>query len=86
MDYQDNVFEKRAQADINKLKERYVIDIITGERLQEIFIYLYLSQASRNQRGINLQTEKLRNVLHTCPKIISPVFSVQPSESVFSRV
>jgi hypothetical protein len=64
MDYQNNVFEKRAQADIFKLKEKYVIDIITAERIQEILIYLYLSQGSKNQRGINLQTEKLKNVLH----------------------
>jgi hypothetical protein len=82
MDYQDNIFEKRAQADINKLKQKYVIDIITSERLQEILIYLYLSQGSRNQRGINLQTEKLKTVLHNCPKIITPVFSAQASNSV----
>ena len=82
MDYQANVFEKRAQADINKLKEKYMIDVITGERIQEILVYLYLSQGSRNQRGINLQTEKLKNVLHNCPKIITPVFSAQASNSV----
>ena len=75
MDYQDNIFEKRAQADINKLKQKYVIDAIIAERLQDILIYLYLSQGSKNQRGINLQTEKLKSVLHTCPRIIAPVFS-----------
>jgi hypothetical protein len=82
MDYQANVFEKRAQADINKLKEKYMIDVITGERIQEILVYLYLSQGSRNQRGINLQTENLKNVLHNCPKIITPVFPAQPQKSV----
>ena len=75
MSYQSNEFEKRAQADIFKLKQRYVIDVITAERIQEILIYLYLSQGSRNQRGINLQTEKLKGVLHNCPKIINPVFA-----------
>jgi hypothetical protein len=82
MDYQNNIFEKRAQADIFKLKEKYVIDIITAERIQEILIYLYLSQGSKNQRGINLQTEKLKNVLHNCPRITTPVFSAQLRKSV----
>ena len=81
MDYQENLFEKRAKADINKLKERYVIDLITAERVKEILIYLYLSQGSRNQRGINLQTEKLKNVLHNCPKIIAPVFSARAAKA-----
>ena len=74
MSYQNNEFEKRAQADIFKLKQRYVIDAISAERIQDILIYLYLSQGSRNQRGINLQTEKLKSVLHNCPKIVAPVF------------
>jgi hypothetical protein len=86
MDYQDNIFEKRAQADINKLKEKYVIDIITAGRLQEIFVYLYLSQASRNQRGINLQTEKLKDVLHNCSRIMPPVFTPQSSNNNVCRV
>jgi hypothetical protein len=81
MDYKDNVFDKRAHADINKLKQTYVIDIITAERIQEILVYLYLSQGSRNQRGVNLQTEKLKNVLHNCPRIITPVFSAQSAKS-----
>ena len=75
MSYQNNEFEKRAQADIFKLKQRYVIDAISAERIQDILIYLYLSQGSRNQRGINLQTEKLKTVLHNCPRIAAPVFS-----------
>ena len=82
MDYQDNLFEKRARMDINKLKENYVIDLITAGRLQEIFIYLYLSQGSRNQRGINLQTEKLKTVLHNCPRIVTPAFSAPSSNNV----
>lgn len=81
MDYQDNVFEKRAQAEINKLKQKYVIDLITAARIQEILVYLYLSQASRNQRGINIQTEKLKSVLHNCPKIAAPVFSARSQKS-----
>ncbi|HEY8559427.1 MAG TPA: hypothetical protein VIL74_03410 [Pyrinomonadaceae bacterium] len=75
MNYQDDLYEKRAQTDINKLKQKYVIDIIAAERIKEILVYLYLSQGSRNQRGINLQTEKLKNVLHNCPKIMAPAFT-----------
>jgi hypothetical protein len=75
MSYQSNEFEKRAQADIFKLKQKYVIDVITAERIQDILIYLYLSQGSKNQRGINLQTEKLKSALHNCPRIVAPVFS-----------
>lgn len=82
MNYQNNVFEKRAQAQINKLRQEYVIDMITAERLEEILVYLYLSQGSRNQRGINIQTEKMKNVLHNCPKIIAPVFSASAKNSI----
>ena len=82
MNYQNNVFEKRAQAQFNKLRQEYVIDMITAERLEEILVYLYLSQGSRNQRGINIQTEKMKNVLHNCPRIIAPVFSAQTKGSV----
>ena len=77
MSYQNNVFEKRAQAEINKLKQEYVIDMVTAERLEEVFVYLYLSQGSRNPRGISIQTEKLKGILHNCPKRITPVFSAQ---------
>ena len=83
MDYQSEAFEKRAKADIEKLKQKYVIDLITAERLQEIFIYLYLSQGSKNQRGINLHTEKLKSVLHNCRKIVLPAFSAQTSKNAF---
>ena len=82
MNYQNNVFEKRAQAQINKLRQEYVIDMITAERLEEILVYLYLSQGSRNQRGINIQTEKMKNVLHNCPRIIAPVFSAPAKNNV----
>jgi len=82
MDYQNNVFEKRAQADINKLKQTYAIDLITAGRIQEILIYLYLSQSNKNQRGINLQTAKLQNVLHNCQRTAAPVFAVQTQKSV----
>ncbi|GEM_PF-5011482 len=82
MDYQSNEIEKRAQADIFKLKQNYVIDIITAGRIEEILVYLYLSQGSRNQRGINLQTEKLKTVLHNCPKIMTPVYSASAAQSV----
>ena len=81
MDYQDNLLEKQVRKDINKLKENFVIDLIAAERLKEIFIYLYLSKGSRNQRGINLQTEKLKSVLHNCPRIVSPAFSAPSSNS-----
>lgn len=74
---QSNAFEKRARTHVNKLKLEYVIDLVTAERLEEIFVYLYLSQVSRNQRGVNIQTEKLKSILHNCPKIIAPVFSAQ---------
>jgi len=84
MNYQNNIFEKRAQADINKLKQEYVIDMITAERLEEVFVYLYLSQGSRNQRGINLQTEKLKNILRNCPKIITPVYSARRQNGVYT--
>lgn len=83
MGYQNNMFEQRAQAHINKLRQEYVIDMITAERLQDTLVYLYLSQESRNQRGIKLQTDKLHNLLHSCPKIITPVFSVPPRNGVY---
>jgi hypothetical protein len=82
MDSQNNIFEKRAQAEINKLKQKYVIDLITAGRIQEILVYLFLSQGSKNQRGINLQTEKLKNVLHNCPRLATPVFSAQSQKNV----
>jgi aspartate carbamoyltransferase regulatory subunit len=83
MDYQSNEFEKRAMLQVNKLKQEYVIDVITSERIQEILVYLYLSKVSRNQRGINIQTEKLKNVLHNCPKTMTPVFSAHSKQSVY---
>lgn len=86
MNYQDNAFERRARADINKLKAIYVIDIITAERIQEILIYLYLSQASKNQRGINLQTEKLKNALHGCPRITAAPVLAANSVKVACRL
>ncbi|MBS1796892.1 MAG: hypothetical protein JSS81_23905 [Acidobacteria bacterium] len=76
MDSQSILFEKRAQAEINKLKETYVIDLVTAERLRDIFIYLFLSRLSRNPRGISIQTEKLNAVLHHCPRIVRPEISV----------
>jgi len=82
MEYQNNIFEKRARIEINKLKQKYVIDLITGERIQEILVYLYLSQGSKNQRGVNLQTEKLKDVLHNCQKLATPVFSAQSQRNV----
>jgi hypothetical protein len=82
MEYQKNMFEKWVQEQINKLKREYVIDMITAERLQDILIYLYLSQESRNQRGVRLQTEKLKNLLHNCPKITTPGFSAQHQNRV----
>ena len=85
MDYQDNMFEKRAQSEINKLKQEYVIDVIAAARIKEILVYLYLSQGSRNQRGISLQTEKLKNVLHNCSKIGAPMFTAASGNSGASR-
>ncbi|MEP6900477.1 MAG: hypothetical protein ABJA66_01935 [Actinomycetota bacterium] len=67
MNYQDNNFEKKAQAYVNQLKQEFVIDLLTGERLQEILVYLYLSQANKNPRGINIQQENLKDVLQKCP-------------------
>lgn len=83
MEYQNNVFERRAMAHINKLRQEYVIDMITAERLQDVLVYLYLSQQSRNQRGINLQTEKLKNLLHNCRKIMPPVFSAPHQNHIY---
>jgi hypothetical protein len=71
MDYQSNVFDKRARADIDRFKQKFVIDIPTSERLRETLVYLYLSQNSKNQRGVELQTKKLKNILFNCPKITS---------------
>jgi hypothetical protein len=82
MDIQTNIFEKRAQADINKLKQTYLIDLSTAARLQDILVYLYLSQGSKNQRGISLQTEKLKKVLHNCQKLSAPVFSATSQKNV----
>jgi hypothetical protein len=87
MDHQSNSFEKRAQSEISKLKETYVIDLITAARLQDILVYLYLSQGSKNQRGIKIQTEKLKSVLHNCPRIVAPaVFSSAAAASAGCRV
>jgi hypothetical protein len=82
MDFHASVIEKRAQRDINKLKQRYVIDLIAAEKIKDILVYLYLSQGSKNQRGIDLQTEKLKSVLHNCPRIVTPVFSASSQKSV----
>lgn len=82
MNFQDNSIERQARADINKLKEIYIIDSITAERLQDILIYLYLSQGSKNQRGVQLQTEKLKNVLHTCPRIAAPAIASKTANLV----
>jgi hypothetical protein len=84
MNNQSNTFEKRAQADINKLRQKYLIDLITAERLQEVLIYLYLSQGSKNQRGINLQKDKLNNILHNCPALTAPVFAAQSKQSAWA--
>lgn len=81
MNYQDNAYERRARADVNKLKEKYVIDIITAERLEEIFVYLYLSQKSKNPRGIDIQTEKLKAILQNCRRIIPPAPAVQNAKA-----
>lgn len=70
MNHHDSAYERRARVDINKLKEKYVIDIVTAERLEEILVYLYLSQNSKNQRGVQIQTDKLKNVLQNCRRIV----------------
>ena len=82
MDFQANVIERRAQRDINKLKQSYVIDLIAAEKIKDILVYLYLSQGSKNQRGIDLQTEKLKSVLHNCSKKAAPAFSASSQKSV----
>lgn len=81
MNYHDNAFERRARIDINKLKEKYVIDIITAERLEEILVYLYLSQNSKNQRGVQIQTDKLKSVLQNCRRIIPPAMQAQSAQA-----
>jgi hypothetical protein len=58
--------EKKAQERVNELKKDYVIDMLTAERLQDIFVYLILAKASKNQRGVAMQEAALRNVLHNC--------------------
>jgi len=83
MKFQDGSIERQARADINKLKEIYVIDAITAERLLDILTYLYLSQGNKNQRGVQLQTEKLKNVLHTCPRIAAPTMSAQSTNIAY---
>jgi hypothetical protein len=75
MNYQDNNFEKKAQAYVNQLKQEFVIDLMTGERLQEILVYLYLSKANKNQRGITIQQENLKVVLQKCPAKSRPLVS-----------
>ncbi len=66
MNYQDNNFEKRAREQVNKFKQEFLIDKLTEERLQEILVYLFLSQANKNPRGINIQQENLKDVLQKC--------------------
>jgi hypothetical protein len=84
MNNQSNAFEKRAQADINKLKQKYMIDLITAERLKEVLIYLYLSQGSKNQRGINIQKDKLNTILHNCRVQTTPIFAVQSKQGAWA--
>jgi hypothetical protein len=58
--------EKKAHQCVNELKKEYVIDMLTSERLQDIFIYMMLAKASKNQRGVAMQQAALKNALHNC--------------------
>lgn len=58
--------EMKAQACVNELKNEFVIDMITAERLHDIHVFLFLAQASKNQRGVEMQQAALRNVLRNC--------------------
>jgi hypothetical protein len=81
MNNQENPLEKKARIYVDQLKQQYVIDILTTERLQEILVYLFLSQNSRNQRGVALQTENLKNILQQCSRITVPAYSSQMQSS-----
>jgi hypothetical protein len=65
MNYKDPL-EIKAQKCVNQLREDFVIDILTAERLHDIFVYLLLAQANKNQRGVDMQQAALRNVLRNC--------------------
>jgi hypothetical protein len=65
MNYNSSL-EKKAQERVNELKKDYVIDMLTAERFQDIFVYLMLAKASKNQRGVAMQEAALRNALHNC--------------------
>ena len=70
--------EKKAWERVNELKKDYVIDILTAERLHDIFVYLMLAQASKNPRGIEMQQTALRNVLRNCVMITKPSIPMPP--------
>ncbi|HEY8559208.1 MAG TPA: hypothetical protein VIL74_02310 [Pyrinomonadaceae bacterium] len=78
MDYRISKIEQLAQEKVNELGRDYLIESRTAERLNDILVCFYLSQASKNQRGVELQTEKLENVLHNCPKRKAPELAAEP--------
>ena len=64
-----NALEMRAWKSVNELKNHFVIDVLTAERLHDIFVYLFLSKASKNQRGIDMHQKSLKKVIHGLPVI-----------------
>ena len=69
MNYKSEALETEAWKSVDKLKTNYVIDILTAERLHDIFIYIRLSTASKNQRGIDLHRSALHKILQGLPVI-----------------
>ena len=85
MNFKDPL-ELKAQKCVNELKNEFVIDLLTAERLHDIFVYLLLSQANKNQRGVNMQQAALRNVLRNCPVIKKMPVTSGPHRAVESSV
>ena len=90
VNYKSEALEAEAWKSVDKLKTNYVIDLLTAERLHDIFIYIRLSTASKNQRGIDMHRNALQKVLKDLPVIKKPalpphVFRAKPgmSESPF---
>lgn len=68
--------EIKAQERVNQLQQEFIINQITAERLHEIHVFLFLAEANKNQRGIDIQQAAMQSVLRNCSiqnRLMSPV-------------
>lgn len=63
MNYRSEALDLEAWKRVDELRRDFVIDLPAAERLHDIFVYLMLSRASKNQRGIALHQNALQKVL-----------------------